>query len=314
VGRDPRGGVVIPRYEPPEGHSPAGLRYMRNMGHDTVGFSADVLALAVAGELRIQRGDDEAWSLHRLHGGSGGVGVGTIERGLLESLFKDGGDELALEQDNAERLQAATAAHAAALKQQYRPAMFSLNGGSSLVAGAIALCTLLVALLLSGGAGIPWILGCGALMLATVIAFALLVRAPTRAGRALLDEIAGLKLYLGVAERDDLARLQGPGAPPRLDPARFQRLLPYAIALDVEKAWTQQFTDAVGAAAASAATASMAWYAGTRAGGIGDFTSAIGNGLNAQIVASSSPPGTASGAGGGGFVGGGGGGGGGGGR
>ena len=146
-----------------------------------------------------------------------------------------------------------------------------------------------------------------------LIAFAVLVRAPTPEGRKLLDEIEGLKLYLGVAERDDLARLAGPGAPPQLDAGRFQRLLPFAVALEVEDAWTRQFTVAVGASAAAAATATMAWYSGAGVGDIAGFTSAIGSGLSSQIASSSSPPGSGSGAGGG-FSGGGGGGGGGGGR
>src|SRR5690606_37740860 len=133
----------------------------------------------------------------------------------------------------------------------------------------------------------------------------------------LLDEIEGLRRYLGVAERQDLQRLQGPGEDePALDAARFEALLPYAVALDVEEAWTKKFTLAVGAAAAATATASMAWYhgGGGRIGDLGGFTRAIGSGLTAQIASSSSPPGSSSGGGGGGFSGGGGGGGGGGGR
>ncbi|TAK37996.1 MAG: DUF2207 domain-containing protein [Lysobacteraceae bacterium] len=315
IGRDPRAGVVFARYEPPAGHSPAGLRYLRRMGYDTRCFSSGVLALAVAGALRIHREDKllkDAWSLQRTAVAAGSAGDDA--RALLSSLFPGGKQELELKDANASVLQKARQAHVSALKSQYQPAMFRTNGGSVLAAFGIGAASIALALLAGSGAGIPLILACAGSMLAMLIAFALLVRAPTLAGRKLLDEIEGLKLYLGVAERQDLARLQGPGAAPVLDAERFQRLLPYAVALDVEEAWTEQFTAAVGAAAAEAATASMAWYSGARMGSMTAFTDSIGSGLASQIASSSTPPGSSSGGGGGGFSGGGGGGGGGGGR
>ena len=144
--------------------------------------------------------------------------------------------------------------------------------------------------------------------------FGILVRAPTPEGRKMLDEIEGLKRYLTVAERDELASMPGPDAPPMLDAKRYEFLLPYAVALDVEDAWTKKFTLAVGAAAAAAATAGIAWYSGGRMDSLGSLSKAVGSSLSSQIASSSSPPGSSSGSGGGGSSGGGGGGGGGGGR
>jgi uncharacterized membrane protein len=109
--------------------------------------------------------------------------------------------------------------------------------------------------------------------------------------------------------------VQAPGASPRLDAERYEALLPYAVALDVEDAWTRKFTAAAGAAAVAAATQRMAWYTGTgRASDLGEFTRSIGSSLTSTIASASSPPGSSSGSGGGGSSGGGGGGGGGGGR
>ena len=45
VGKDPDKGVIIARYDPPPGQTPAGLRYMRKMGYDMRCFTADVLSL-----------------------------------------------------------------------------------------------------------------------------------------------------------------------------------------------------------------------------------------------------------------------------
>lgn len=143
------------------------------------------------------------------------------------------------------------------------------------------------------------------------ILFVQLLKAPTVAGRKLLDRIEGLKLYLGVAERDDLRLAK---APP-MDASEFQRLLPYALALGVEKTWADRFAAAVGPAAAAAATSSMTWYRGgfDNARGFGSFTDSLGSSFGSAISSSSTAPGSSSGGGGGGSSGGGGGGGGGGG-
>ena len=137
------------------------------------------------------------------------------------------------------------------------------------------------------------------------------MRAPTVAGRVLLDRIEGLRLYLGVAERDDLARAKGP--PMNVD--EYQRLLPYALALDVEKTWGDRLAAAIGPAAVAAAAAGMAWYHGSNHSSFdaSTFGSSLGSSLSSAISSSASPPGSSSGGGGGGSSGGGGGGGGGGG-
>jgi uncharacterized membrane protein YgcG len=315
VGRDPAPGIVIARYQPPAGYSPAALRFIRRMNSDTRCITADLLALAVAGHLRIEREKGllkDDWTLHHLPGGDVAA-LAESPRALLAGLFRDG-DTLELKNSNHALLQAAIAAQSKAMEKAYAGRMFQRNYGSMGIAFAIGAAGLALAAVLSGGGGILLIAIIGALMLAAVITFAFLVPAPTAEGRKLLDEIEGLKLYLGVAERDELARLPGPDAPPPLDAQRYQFLLPYALALDVEAAWTEKFTAAVGAAAAEAATANIGWYRGGNLTNLNQLTSSLGSSLGSQIASASSPPGSSSGGGGGGFSGGGGGGGGGGGR
>ncbi len=138
------------------------------------------------------------------------------------------------------------------------------------------------------------------------------MRAPTVAGRKLLDRIEGLRLYLGVAERDALARAQAP--PMSVD--EYQRLLPYAMALDVEKTWGDRLAATIGPAAMAAAAGSLAWYHASSETSFdpGNFGSSLGSSLSTAISSSASPPGSSSGSSsGGGSSGGGGGGGGGGG-
>jgi uncharacterized membrane protein YgcG len=315
VGRDPRPGPVIARYVPPEGHTPASLRYVGRMAYDMRCFSADVLSLAVGGQLRIHREKrrfSEQWRLERTEGDT--TAVAEAQRPLLAHLFSAGRRSLELKNTNAATVQKARDGHSAALKSALHPRYFQLNRTSTAVAFTLAIVSFMASLAVSGGAGVPVIFLVHAVMAIVVMVFARLVRAPTDEGRALLDEIAGLKLYLSVAERDELSSLAGPGGPPVLDAQRYESLLPYAVALEVEDAWTRKFTAAVGAAAAAAAAAGMVWYSGRGTASLGDFSKALGSSLTSQISSASSPPGSSSGSGGGGSSGGGGGGGGGGGR
>lgn len=320
VGRDPRPGPVVVQYDPPDALSPAALRYIERMGYDTRCFSADVLSLAVDGCLEIHRDKGllrDNWQLERSGAGSSRVdGSEALLRGLFAA-----GPRMELDKKNATALQGIIASHRKSLDKRFKGAMFHLNGGSTLVAFLIALAFSVAAFMFGVGTGTGLLLALPpiAAMIVTVIVFGLLVRAPTPEGRRMLDRIEGLRRYLTVADRQDLQRLRGPGTEePVLDAKRFEFLLPYAVALEVEDAWTKKFTLAVGAAAAAAATAAIGWYhgpGGTRGiGDIGSFSKAVGSSLTSQIASSSTPPGSSSGSGGGGSSGGGGGGGGGGGR
>ena len=147
-------------------------------------------------------------------------------------------------------------------------------------------------------------------LVATNLAFFKWLKAPTPEGRKLLDRIAGLRLYLGVAERDELARQTAP--PMTVD--EFQKFLPFALALGVEKTWADRFAAAVGPAAAAAAASAIAWYQGSSSGfsNMSSFASGLGSSFSGAISSSSTAPGSSSGGGGGSSGGGGGGGGGGG--
>lgn len=315
LGRDPKPGVIITRYDPPPGYSPAGLRYMQRMGYDTRCFSADLLSLAVSGNVRIHREKSfltDDWQLERI---TPAPSPQIKEQAtLLSKLFAGNGALLELKNTNATIVSGAQSAHSSALEKRFKPAFFARNGSSIAIALLIAVVGGVLAVVLSGGTGLLWIMGLLLLMVVTLVVFAILIKAPTPAGRELLDQIEGLKRYLSVAERDELKQLPGPDAPPVLDAKRYEMLLPYAVALEVEDAWTEKFTTAVGAAAVAAATAGISWYYGSSIGDLGSFSKAVGSSLSSQIASSSSVPGSSSGGGGGGSSGGGGGGGGGGGR
>jgi hypothetical protein len=70
--------------------------------------------------------------------------------------------------------------------------------------------------------------------------FFYLLRAPTVLGRPVMDQLAGLRLYLQTAESDRLNLTA-----PEITAERFEALLPYAVALDVEKPWSDAFAGAL---------------------------------------------------------------------
>ena len=151
-----------------------------------------------------------------------------------------------------------------------------------------------------------------ALLIALILVNALfyeLLKAPTTMGRRAMDRIEGFRMYLSVAEKDRLDRLD----PPEKTPALFEKYLPYALALDVENQWSERFADKLGVAAE--APYSPRWYHGRSwtDGGLAGFADGLGGAFVGAIAASSTAPGSSSGTGGGGASGGGGGGGGGGG-
>jgi uncharacterized membrane protein len=121
-------------------------------------------------------------------------------------------------------------------------------------------------------------------------------------------------MYMQTAEKDRLEMLN----PPEITPAVFEKLLPYAIALDCENEWSRKFSaqaEAAGRGADQGYGYTPLWYSGSNFGRLGTagFVSSIGSSLGSAAASASSAPGSSSGSGGGGFSGGGGGGGGGGG-
>jgi hypothetical protein len=139
--------------------------------------------------------------------------------------------------------------------------------------------------------------------------FTHLMPAPKHAARKMLDQIEGFRLYLAKAEHDSLKRLDIPEKTPQL----YEELLPFAVALDLETQWSDQFTEILAAAKLDPKASHGGWYSGGNYSSMSSFVPAVASGLASSVVAASTPPSSSSSGGGGGFSGGGGGGGGGGG-
>jgi uncharacterized membrane protein YgcG len=129
---------------------------------------------------------------------------------------------------------------------------------------------------------------CSGGILVSAVVFTSFMGAATPLGRELMDGIEGLRLYLTVAEKD---RMNLAGAP-EMSPQHYEKLLPYAVALGVEKQWSTHFQQWLEAAGANANyDYKPHWYTGR------DFDSRqFGNRMStvsstiATSIASSLPP------------------------
>ena len=292
-GRDPRPGLMVPRYEPPEGLSPAMVSFLWHRGFagglDGVReLGVSLTDMAIRGLLRFEA---EAGNLLLQRGSLASEAANFEERKLLDQLFAEE-QPLPLGSKFQPRLQSARAALNTQLQrfaERYRSSnsdawligvgiaaiatlilLFgSIEGaavkevaGLSLVAlvlggfgllllrdGTVAggLVALLFALIALGGLATrvgDYTLLAIVLLWLQVLLFRFLLPASTAEGRQLLDELAGYREYLQLAEEDSLAQA---GAAPPMNIAQYERHLPYAMALGVEEQWTARFVTALAA-------------------------------------------------------------------
>ncbi|MEZ5947027.1 MAG: DUF2207 domain-containing protein [Hyphomonas sp.] len=143
--------------------------------------------------------------------------------------------------------------------------------------------------------------------------FMYLMPAPTPKGQKVRSEIAGFKLYLETAEKLQMNAVKvGSDAPPPMSLERYEKFLPYAVALNVEKPWTTYFERQL-PDVAKAYSPVWGQFGDRSFRNIGGMNDAIMSSMNTGVSSSLPQSSSSSGSGGGGFSGGGGGGGGGGG-
>jgi hypothetical protein len=305
VGRDPRAGPRFPRYVAPPGLGPAGVRFIDRMKYDSKCLAAGLVGLGARGFLKIRQAGD-AYLIERTGSEPGEWFPG--ERSLAALMPGKPGTPVALAKAHNPAVETVSGMVARELKVMYEEKLFSRNRGSH--AAGVGITVAGVAAMLMTDTPLSLMIPVIILMGVVLAVFAKLLPAYSVEGRKLQDAIVGLRQYLAIAEKDDLARLK---APPQTA-EEFTRFLPYAVALDVEEAWTHRFTQVLGAAAVAAAAGHF-YSSGDGIGFSGSGLADSIGGLSDTVSSAATPPGSTSGGsgggGGGGSSGGGGGGGGG---
>ncbi len=146
-GRDPQKGVIIPRFRPPMGLSPAGCSYVHKMSFSKQAFAAAVVSLGVKGYLEIQEKDDD-FTLHR-KSTRGLEKTSSGESAVLESLFENG-SEIELDQKYYKDFMKARSKLKTAMKTEHLGRVFKLNSIFALPAVILTIVAGLIAAQLQG--------------------------------------------------------------------------------------------------------------------------------------------------------------------
>jgi len=310
VGEDPPKGPVFARYEPPQSLSPAAVHhiYYRGLrGHGAL--ISTLISMGTKGAVDIDASEKKSTILTRKPDVS--AALSADEQQLDDDLF-EGASTRTLGGKYDASFTTAYSLFRKSLSRKYGKAYFRWNLGYTLVAVVLTIAGIVLAVTQT----INWSWWHMAVILALAAInglFMYLMPAPTPKGQKTRTEIEGFKLYLEKAEKLQMNSVDvGSDAPPPMSVERYERFLPYAVALDVEKPWTKYFEKALPAAAAAY---SPAWgHFGSRSfGSVGGMNDAIMSSMSTGVSSSLPQSSSSSGGGGGGFSGGGGGGGGGGG-
>ena len=263
-GRDPERRPVTVQYRPPEGLTPAEAGTLVDGSPDLRDLTATLVDLAVRGHLKIEEKEKRGLSgmlggtdftFHRTEPKEPGGGLRAHESAFLAALFPGGTStrELSdLEQKFYADLPGIRDGVFARLVElryyEHRPDRVKgawLGGGLLLAVGAaFAFAALAARFSLS----VPAAVVAGALTGLPVLAFALVMPRRTVAGARALEDLLGFQEFLERVESDRYRRMID-------SPQMFERYLPYAMALGVEKRWAKAFEDLY--------TDPPSWYVGS---------------------------------------------------
>jgi len=147
VGRDPSKGAIYPRFEPPEGISPAAARYVHRMKYDQKTYTSAIVNMAVQGAVKIEEPSKKSFTLQNLN--AKGPKLSREEQAAFTSLFAGGKSFIEMENENHSRISASMSALKNELKAQFKKTYFNLNK-QWLIPGIILSLLAVATLLFSG--------------------------------------------------------------------------------------------------------------------------------------------------------------------
>ena len=130
VGRDPRAGTVVPLFSPPDGLTPAAMRYVSRMGSDNRVFAAALVDMGVRGHIRMIE-EDGGWFARdktRLERTAGSEPLPDEEQAALAQLLSTG-ESIVMEQKYHAKFSAAKKVLEENLKRKYEGTLFNKNWG-----------------------------------------------------------------------------------------------------------------------------------------------------------------------------------------
>jgi len=237
LGKDPRKRVIAPVFAPPRDLHPGAVGVLIDDRIDLRDISAMLVGLAVKGYLSIEEPEKEEYVFVRQRVTPDDLSP--AERAVFEALF----DTPEIEERSL-----------ASLEQVFYKSLPTIKSrlvGELIEAGyyknnpertksryiTIGVIILPLAVYLGIQSASVYLAAAVALSGLVVLAFARFMPRKTTQGVRKLEEVLGLSQYIGKAEVD---RIEFHNAPEK-GPELFEKLLPYAIALNLTKVWTRQF-------------------------------------------------------------------------
>ena len=240
-GRDPSGrGTIVPEYEAPEGLTPLELSTVLHQKAKTNDISSEIVYLATLGYIKITRLEEKGllmthtdYQLDRLKSNEG---LSILDRYLFVGLFGSKETVKLSDLKNVfyEKVPGIieSASQSVVTKGYFKKNPTSVRTWYFYVGGFAALLFFYL---------IPYgdltVTAAGGLSGIIIILFGLIMPRVTKKGAIMREQIKGLKMYMEVAEKD---RIDFHNAPQK-SPEIFEKLLPFAMILGVEKAWAKQF-------------------------------------------------------------------------
>jgi uncharacterized membrane protein len=243
-GRDPAGrGTIIAEYGVPDDLTPAELGTIIDERVDGRDLTAEIINLAVRGYLKILQIEDkvllfkkENFELLKLKDPD--ETLNRFEKKLLMSLFRGGKKTVKLSELKKEFYQDMKEIKDWIYQSVTEKGYFRTNPQTSRV---IYFILGIVIASLS-----PFFISQGLIIFVSLLAsgiiiviFSFYMPARTKKGALTREKILGLKEYLMIAEKDRLEFFNSPQAKPEV----FEKFLPYAMALKVERQWAEKFAD-----------------------------------------------------------------------
>ncbi len=317
-GRDPRRQPVAVQYEPPGALTPAEVGTLVDNRSDMRDITATIVDLAVRGFLRIKEtredrflglGSKTEYALQLIRPESGWTGLRPHEDALLRSVFSTrtgtpappGGTAPVIDEVSTDDLKNRFYKHVPEIKERVFSQLIDkgyylrrpdrVRATYYVFAGMVAIGGSVLSAIAEAGAA-PFV----ASILSGVIigVFGHFMPARTVEGARALEGSLGFEEFLDRVESDRFERVIR-------TPAMFEKFLPFAMALGVERNWAKAFEGIY--------TSQPDWYVGTYHGGFGPrvFAASLADlSTNAGTAMTSAPRSSGgSGVGGGGFSGGG---------
>jgi uncharacterized membrane protein YgcG len=312
VGRDPAKNPIFPRYEAPRGLSPAAAHYVYHRAlSGNRALIATLMNLAIKGRLTIDASEKRETHLTRVPAAPDCQDIPEEDLALERAIFA-GDNRKTLGGQSDAGFTIAYMEFQKRLERNYGSPYFRWNIGYTMVAIVVSV----IAFAIAATQVVNWTLWQTLAVVALAalnMVFLYLMPAPTVKGQEVRTEIEGFRLYMETAERLQLnTATPGSQQPPMMTKERYERFLPYAVALGVEAPWTKYFEHVL---PQEAERYNPAWSSGQFTGSraLGAVSGALVANINSGVVSAMPQSSGSSGSGGGGSSGGGGGGGGGGG-